>query len=240
LAWIRSLIFGTGYFVFTIVYGSLSLPLFFFPARARHKITVSWTHLIIFWARICCGVKFRVIGMENIEKRRWPVVVLSKHQSTWETLFLQGLFWPASTILKKELLSIPFFGWGLRALRPIAIDRKDTRTALREVKAQGKRRLEEGLNLIIFPEGTRIACGAKGKYARSGADIAVENNVSIIPIAHNAGSLWPSKRFIKQAGTITVVVGSEISPQGRDSRGLMSEVENWIEQTCDQIAKQAV
>lgn len=235
MANLRSLIFSVGYFFATIFYGTLAIPLWLTPPAVRHRIILSWTSLIIFWCRVCCGVRYEIIGKENLDKIHVPFVALAKHQSTWETLFLQALLWPASTILKIELVKIPFFGWGLRALRPIAIDRSNPREALKQVKEQGKQRLSQGINLIIFPEGTRTAVGEKGKYARSGADIAVESQRPIIPISHNAGLFWPGKRFAKNPGTIKVVIGEPILPEGKSSKALMEEVETWIESTLEQI-----
>ena len=174
-------------------------------------------------------MRYEVVGREHIPKSSSSFVVLSKHQSTWETFYLQALFFPSATILKRELLRIPFFGWGLRLLRPIPIDRSNPRQALRQVKEGGLIRLQQGLNLILFPEGTRMPPGESGKYARSGADIAREADVSIIPVAVNAGRCWPSGQWVKKPGLVTVSIGAPITPNDRDSRDLILEVEQWIE-----------
>lgn len=226
---IRSSIFSIGYFILTISYGTLSVLCWLLPSMLRHKIVASWTTVVIYWLRIICGVRFKVLGREHIESVKKPMVVLSKHQSAWETLFLQSLFWPASTVLKRELLNIPFFGWGLRALRPIAIDRSNPREALKQVKTKGIHRLENGLNVILFPEGTRMAAGERGTYARSGADIALNTNSLILPVALNAARCWPSRSFVKYPGEITVSVGPAINTEGKNSKAIMKEVEEWIE-----------
>ena len=225
----RSALFLVIYNITAALYGILSLLLLFLPLRIRHRIIISWTRATVFLLRVLCGVRHNVVGQENIPKHGEPVVIMSKHQSTWETLFLQYTFWPASTVLKKELLRIPFFGWGLAALRPIAIDRSNPRKALRKVKERGLQRLESGYNLLLFPEGTRTAHGEKGKYARSGAEIAVASGKPIIPIALNAGVFWPPKDFKKYPGCISVVVGAPISSHNKTSKELIVEVENWIE-----------
>lgn len=235
MALLGSIVFSIGYFIATIFYGSLSIPLWLTPPAFRHRVILSWTSLIIVWLRICCRVRYKVVGLENFKSLKRSAIILSKHQSTWETLYLQSLCWPASTILKKELVQMPFFGWGLLALRPIAIDRSNPREALRQVKAQGAQRLEQGINVILFPEGTRTPIGSKGKYARSGADIAIENNAPIIPITHNAGRCWPGKQFVKTPGLITVVIGEPISVAGKNSKAVMEEVEQWIETNLDRI-----
>ncbi|MFT7558388.1 MAG: 1-acyl-sn-glycerol-3-phosphate acyltransferase [Flavobacteriales bacterium] len=233
---IGSSIFSLGYVIFTIFYGTLSLPLWVTPAAFRHRIILSWTHLIIFWARMCCGIRYEVQGLEHVEKLDTAAIILSKHQSTWETLFLQGLFWPASTILKIELLKMPFFGWGLRALRPIAIDRSNPREALKQVKLQSAAKLDQGINIILFPEGTRMATGERGKYARSGTDIAIASGKPVIPIAHNAGCFWPSKQFIKKPGKIVVRLGPAIYPEGKNSKEMIREVEAWIEKEMENLS----
>lgn len=235
LVTLRTAVFVIGSTALTIVYGFLSLLLWFVPAMVRHKIIISWCWLIIYWARFACGVRFQIIGKENLHKGTQPKVILSKHQSTWETLMLQGLCWPASTILKKELLNIPFFGWGLRGLQPIAIDRSNPREALKQVKREGVLRVEKGLNLLLFPEGTRVAPGTKNKYARSGPEIAIAGNVDIVPVAVNAGHCWPLHTWRRYPGLITVVVGEPIRTQGRTSKELIIEVEQWIEGQLEQL-----
>lgn len=230
LAVARSALFSVGYAFLTLIYGTLSLLTWVLPHRIRYKIIISWTYLIIYWVRLSCGVRFRVLGKENLPPSLNGVIVLSKHQSTWETLFLQGFFAPSVTVLKKQLLRIPFFGWGLAALKPIAIDRDKPRDALRLVKSKGVKRLQQGFNLILFPEGTRSAPGVRGRYARSGADIAIASGASIVPIAVNAGRLWLPKRFAILPGLVTVSIGPLIQADGRDSRSLTCDVEEWIEQ----------
>ncbi len=240
MALFRSSIFSIGYFFLTVIYGTLSVLTWLLPFRLRHRIIASWTTLIVAWVRVACGVRYQVLGLENIQDKSTPHVILSKHQSTWETLFLQSLFWPASTILKRELLNIPFFGWGLRALKPIAIDRSNPRNALRQVKEKGLERIEEGLNIILFPEGTRMAPGERGTYARSGADIAISAGVKIIPVALNAAHCWPSGSFKKVPGLITVSLGPLVSTEGKRSKQVIKEVEEWVEAEMEKIDRERV
>lgn len=240
LVTLRSALFFVGYALLTVVYGTCALVLWMFPPLVRHRILISWCWLIIYWLRFSCGVRFVVFGEEHLRQNDTPKVVLSKHQSAWETLMLQGLCWPCSTILKKELLNIPFFGWGLRCLRPIAIDRSNPREALKQVKQQGLARLEDGMNLLLFPEGTRTAPGERGKYARSGTDIAVTAGADIIPIAVNAGHCWPSKDWRRYPGLVTVVVGAPIVSDGRTSRELIEQVEQWIESELEVIEQRSL
>lgn len=228
----RSLLFYAGYIPVVFVFSVLAFSLgWLLPFRPRQTLITSANGLIILWLRITCGVRLNVIGRENIPQG--PCVVLSKHQSSWETYFLQRLFRPASTLLKKELLYIPFFGWGLAMTRPIAIDRSNPREALKQVLALGKQRLAEGNNLVIYPEGTRTKPGQVGNYGRSGAAIAIAAQVPIVPVAHNAGHCWPAHRFIKNAGTITVVIGPPVATTNRDSKELTEQVQHWIETALD-------
>ena len=203
------------------------------PYRPRQLLITTANVIIIWWLRVCCGVKVVVKGRDNIPKQ--PFVALSKHQSGWETFFLQRALTPVSTILKKELLLIPFFGWGLAMTRPISINRSNPKDALRTVLRQGKKRLEEGNNVLIYPEGTRIDHGEVGNYTRSGAALAISAEAPILPIAHNAGSCWPAHRFIKRAGTIHVIIGEPIETAGKNSKALTEQVKNWIESSISQL-----
>lgn len=235
LALVRTCLFVTFSFVLTVTYGLTSLLLGGLSQVTRHRIIISWCHLVIGLAKWICGVKYRITGKEHLAGLTGSVVVMSKHQSTWETLYLQILFFPAATILKKQLLDIPFFGWGLKGLRPIAIDRDNPREALRQVKAGGVQSIQDQMNVIIFPEGTRMEPGEHGKYARSGAEIAITAQTKVIPIAMNAGVFWPNKAFKKYPGTIDVVIGEPIESDGLTSRELTEKVEQWIESHMQQL-----
>jgi len=232
---VRSTIFALLYNLSGALYGLLAIILLPLPLLHRHRIIIGWTKVATWLARTLCGIRYQVIGVENIPKRGEPAIIMSKHQSTWETLFLQHLMWPASTVLKRELLHIPFFGWGLAALYPIAIDRSNPRAALKDVKEKSIKHLNDGYNILLFPEGTRVAVGTKGKYARSGADIAVATGFKIVPVAVNSGHFWPPKQFSKTPGCVTVVVGSPINPEGKTSKALIEEVESWIESNIQDL-----
>ncbi|AQT61289.1 1-acyl-sn-glycerol-3-phosphate acyltransferase [Cellvibrio mixtus] len=230
---LRSLLFTIGYNVSSVLIGFIGVIIWpIFPYAWRWRIVTLWNRFVMFWLRVCCGIRFEIHG----ERRRdvFPCVVMAKHQSTWETMFLQYYFGPVSTILKKELFRIPFFGWGLASLRPIAIDRSNPMQALKDIKRIGIRRLQQGNNLLIFPEGTRTPVGQVGNYARSGADIAISAGVPVIAVAHNAGECWPTKDFIKYPGTIRVVISEPFETEGKDRKQLTEEVKNWIE---SEIAK---
>ena len=189
---------------------------------------------MLFLLRVICGIEYRVLGAEHIPKK--PSIVLSKHQSAWETLAFQKIFPPQVWVLKKELLRIPFFGWGLAMTSPIAIDRSSGKAALEQVVEQGRDRLRQGFWVVIFPEGTRIAPGKKGKYRIGGAWLATHVNVPVVPVAHNAGEFWGRNSFIKRPGTITVSIGAPIDPTGMEPGDLNVLVEAWIEAEVKRIS----
>lgn len=225
---IRSLLFYFGYAASALVFGTISLFLWCLPISWRYAILVPWNHVVLGWLRLTCNIRVEVID-HNKELKDGPYVILSKHQTSWETLFLQTYFQPLSTILKRSLLFIPFFGWGIALLRPIGIDRSSPVKALRQVKSEGVDRLSRGFNLLIFPEGTRTQPGTQGNYARSGVEVAAAAGVKAIPVAHNAGECWPARSLIKYPGVIQVVIGRPIETVGRDSREVIAEVRDWIE-----------
>lgn len=228
MLYFRSLIFSIGYNITSALAGLVAVIIWpIMPYSWRWRIVTCWNRFVMVWLRVCCNIRFKVIGSKHADK--FPCVVMAKHQSTWETMFLQYYFGPVSTILKKELFRIPFFGWGLASLRPIAIDRSNPIQALKDVKNKGVQRIKEGNNLLIFPEGTRVPAGAVGNYARSGADIAVTAGVPIIAVAHNAVECWPHKQFIKYPGTITVVISEPFDTANKDRKQLTEEIKNWIE-----------
>ncbi len=226
-AFLRSAVFAVIQIALTVVFAVISLLTFPFRPFTRYRIISAWAHLMVVLAKFICGVRYRVIGRENLPAE--PCIVLSKHQSAWETIAYQVILPPQVWVLKKELLRVPFFGWGLAMLSPIAIDRGSGARALRQTLEQGKDRLKGGWWIVIFPEGTRIAPGRRGRYHLGGAWLACQTGAPVVPIAHNAGTLWRKNALIKHPGTITVSVGPAIHPQGMTADTLNRKVEDWIE-----------
>ena len=227
IAALRSTLYFLLQIIITPPYALIVLVSYPLSPLNRFRVISGWAHIMLFLARVICGVRYCVLGTENIPKK--PTIVLSKHQSAWETLAFQQIFPPQVWVLKKELLHIPFFGWGLAMTSPIAINRSLGRTALKQIIRQGRDRLQKGLWIIIFPEGTRIDPGKKGKYGIGGAWLATNTGVPVVPVAHNAGVLWGKNSFIKFPGTITVSIGAPIDPAGMDANELNNKVEEWIE-----------
>ena len=212
---------------FTIPFTILSILTFPLSAITRYKFISLWAKTILLWLKISCNINFKVNGLENIPKK--PFMVLSKHQSAWETLAFQKIFPPQVWVLKRELLWIPFFGWGLAMTSPIAINRKAGKEALWQMLKQGIDRINKGFCIIIFPEGTRIKPKEVGKYHIGGAWLAKKAKINIIPVAHNAGFFWPNNSFIKQPGEITVSIGLCIDTADISPGEAIKAAKDWIE-----------
>jgi 1-acyl-sn-glycerol-3-phosphate acyltransferase len=224
---LRSTLYTLLQIIITPLYFLIILAAFPLSPIHRYRITSGWAHIMLFLLRLICGIRYRVIGAEHIPSA--PSIVLSKHQSAWETLAFQQIFPPQVWVLKKELLRVPFFGWGLALTSPIAIDRSSRKAALRQIVEQGKDRLKQGFWIIVFPEGTRIAPGKKGKYGIGGAWLATHTGAPVVPVAHNAGEFWGRNSFLKLPGTITVSIGPPIDPAHMEPADLNASVESWIE-----------
>jgi 1-acyl-sn-glycerol-3-phosphate acyltransferase len=204
------------------------------PSRWRYKLTVGWPTLALWGARVILGIRWQVKGAENLPDG--PAILLCKHQSAWETLFIPA-YMPREVcfVYKKELHRVPFFGWGLALLHMIPIDRSRGRDAFEQVVKLGQQRINEGRWPILFPEGTRIAPGKTGRYKAGGALLAVRTNTGIIPIAHNAGECWPRNAFVKKPGLVTVSIGPMIDSKGLDAETLNQKVRDWIENEMRQL-----
>lgn len=231
---IRSSVFSLLMLIATIVHSFICLAAFPFPLRYRYKLVTVYTSAILWLLKIICHIDYQIEGLENIPKNR-SGIVLSKHQSTWETFFLQGLFHQAAIILKRELLWVPFFGWGLATIDPIAINRSDASSAMNQIINKGRKCLAAGRWILVFPEGTRISPGQAGKYRIGGARLATATGYPIIPVAHNAGHFWPKRSFIKTPGTIRVVMGPLIETKDRSAEDVLAQARNWIEGTMKKL-----
>ncbi|MFZ5503251.1 MAG: lysophospholipid acyltransferase family protein [Pseudomonadota bacterium] len=230
---IRSLIFLLFQIVFTTIFATSALLTFPLPRLLRYRYIACYARTMVWMLRVICGIHHEVRGLENIPKQ--PCVVLCKHQSAWETLALQCIFPAQVWVLKRELLWIPFFGWALALLSPIAINRSDGKNAMRQLLVQGKERLEQGFCVVIFPEGTRIPFGKRGKYKIGGALLAASSNTPVVAVAHNAGRLWGRNAFSKHPGLVTMSIGKPIATAGMKAEEINAQVEAWIENEIQQL-----
>ncbi len=232
---LRSLVFYIGYALSLIVYASLcTLFGWLLPLKTRYHAFVLWNRFAIWWAGFSCGIRYRITGAENVPAG--PYVMVSNHQSPWETIFLYYRFVPLCAILKIELLRIPFFGWALALLRPVAIDRSKRREARQTLLGQGLQRLnEEKLSVLVFPESTRVAHGEFKNFSNGAAELAIAAGVKVVPLYHNAGLFWPARRFLKQPGVIDVVVEPAIDTAGREPRELTQQLQQLIHQGLSRL-----
>lgn len=233
-AWylLRSLGFYAGYAVSVVLYSVFMLTVAsVLPYSRRYPLLIGWNRFTLYWARIACGIRYRVSGRENLPDR--PCVVIANHQSSWETILLPTLFPQMCTLLKRELLKIPFFGWSLKLMRPIAIDRDNPRAALRQMMEQGAERIEAGCSVLIFPQGTRVEHGAPLRFARGAAQLAIRSGADIVCVAHDAGRCWPPRRLTKRPGIVNVVVSPPFATAGADAAELTEKARSWIQQQLD-------
>ena len=205
-----------------------------FPVSVRIRIIKIWIVLNLGWIKLTCGLGFQVEGLENIPENGF--IVMSKHSSTWETIALQLFFRPMVWVVKRELTYIPFFGWGLKAMNAIAINRGTGRQAIKQLITEGKQRMDEGRIVMLFPEGTRVMPGQYKPFKMGGAILAQKTGYAILPIAHNAGEFWPRHSWIKWPGTIRVVIGKPIEPEDRKPDEIIRQVEQWVLETGEEIS----
>ncbi len=231
---VRSALFWVVFMTTLLIFAPLTLLVWPLPFRLRYRVATQWGRLSLAWLSLTCRLTYQVTGAENIPDETG--IVLCKHQSTWETLAMQTIFPPQVWVLKRELLWLPFFGWALAALKPIAINRKAGRKAVEQLVQQGTERLAQNLWVIVFPEGTRIAPGQRGRYRIGGAVLAERSGFPVVPVAHNAGEFWPRHGFVKRPGIIQVVIGPTIMVGGKQAAEILREAEDWIEGTMQKIS----
>ena len=231
--WFRSLAFWIVFAVTLVIFATLLLFTVFFSLETRWRLLQVWVNFILWWLKVTCKLTHEVQGNEHITPEAG--IVFSKHQSTWETIALQQIFPVQVWVAKRELMWLPFFGWGLAIMKCIHIKRGSGRAAVKQLVTQGRARLNEGIWVVIFPEGTRIPAGQRGRYRIGGAVLAEQTGYPIVPVAHNAGEYWPRRSFIKWPGVIQVRIGAPIDPAGKTAQQLLTEASDWIEDRMQEI-----
>lgn len=230
MRFVRSLLFMIYLVVYTVPYAMACFIAFpFMRAEKRYWMAAYWCKSSIFVLRYLVGIRYQIKGVENLPDG--PAVLLSKHQSAWETLAFPALMpKPLCYVFKRELLFVPFFGWTMGMLKMVHIDRRQGKDAFASVARQGRERMAEGAWVIMFPEGTRTPVGKQGKYKSGGARFAVAAGAPVVPVAHNAGHVWPRKSFLKYAGIVTMSIGRPIDTTGLTADEVNARVERWIEE----------
>jgi 1-acyl-sn-glycerol-3-phosphate acyltransferase len=233
---LRSLLYFVCMAVTIIIYGLfIALIGWLLPMKTRNRIGNQWSRVNMWLLKTLCGLDYCLRGTENLPGEE-AAIVMSKHQSAWETIALRGIIGGnQSWVLKRELMWIPFFGWAIAIMEPIAINRKAGRKAVKQVIRQGSEYLARGNKVILFPEGTRTAPGSRGRYKLGGAILAEKSGCKVVPVCHNAGVFWRRRDIRKYPGTIDVVIGKPIATEGRKAQEILDEVENWIETTLETL-----
>lgn len=231
---LRSSIFFLYSIISIFIYSLVCCAARVFPLSVRLKLVVAYLKVYFVVLKKVCLLDYRVEGLEHIPATQ-NGILMCKHSSVWETFFLPMMFHVPAAIAKKELAYVPFFGWGFSATDPIYINRQDKKGAIKEILEKGERCLQSGRWIMVFPEGTRVPYGEIGQYKMGGARLAVTSGYPILPIAHNAGRFWPRRQFIKQPGTVTVVIGPLIETKGRKAEEVLAEAKDWIETTMTRI-----
>ena len=228
IADLRAALFYAGYIVSTVVWASLSVIVgWMLPTKARFVFVIgAWTRMVLGWLRLTCGIRAEVEGREHLPDG--PCILLVKHQSTWDTLFVQTLLSPQTTLIKRELLWIPFFGWAFAINGPIAIDRGAPRDALRQLLERGSARLRAGVSVTLFPEGSRVPWGEQRPFQAGGAALAARTGVPVLVVAHDAGRYWPAHRFRKQPGTVRVRISPPLDTQGKKHKAINTLAQDWL------------
>lgn len=235
MLFLRSLLYNIFGFSTVVIVSAMLLLLFWAPYRYRWALCVGWCRLAVWSADFFCGIKTVVEGAENLPDS--PSVILIKHTSTLETLWQVTWFPQATWVLKREILVAPFFGWAIAvALKPIAIDRKGGGPAVKQVIRQGKKKLADGIWVTIFPEGTRMPPGETRKYGVSGAALAKEAGVLVVPVAHNAGDFWTRRSFSKRPGTVRFCIGPPIDASTQSPKETNLIAQDWVENKMLEIS----
>ena len=222
----RSLLFLAGMAVLPFVFGFACLLTIAVPYRMRYKFITYWSASNLWWLRITCGLRYTVIGKENIPDH--PCIVMSNHQSAWETMALGPIFPPLIWVVKRELLFVPIFGWGLALTHPIALNRSAGKRAVDQLVEQGIKKIKNGHSILIFPEGTRTPPGTKRKFKVGGALLAEKSGAPIVPVAHNSGTFWARRQLTKKPGTVQMIIGKEVITTGKTAEQINKEVYEWI------------
>lgn len=237
MLYIKAAVFLTVAIIATIVFAPVVLICILLPFNLRYRVARGWAVFVMKLAEVCFGLRYEIEGLEHI-KDIPAAVVLSNHQSAWETLAFRCFLPPQTSLFKRSLLWIPFWGWAMATLKPIAIDRDSKQSALRKLIKNGTEALNQGLWVVVFPEGTRRPVNDMGDFSAGGAILAQKSGYPVVPIAHDAGVYWPRYSFVKYPGMIKVKIGKPIPSAGRKAAEINAEAEAWVEQALKEMFSQ--
>ena len=227
MIFLRSALYLAILVAYTPIHFIIVLACAVLPRMTRWHVIAAWPRMATWLAKHVLNIDYVVEGKANIPSD--PCIILSKHSSAWETIASSGIFPPHIYVIKREMLWLPFFGWGLALYSPISINRSNRTEAMRRLSEMGVTRFAQGFSVLVYPEGTRIPVGKRAPYRLGGTRLATSMGAKVLPVAHNAGLYWPKNSFLKFPGTVTVRIGKPIDASGRSPESVMREVEDWIE-----------
>jgi len=234
MLFLRSTVYFLGTAVAIMFIAPATMVMFFMPFRARYYIASRWAHFCIWWLKITVNINLNITGKENIPNN--SCVITSNHQSTLETIAFQTIFPPQTWVFKQELLLIPIFGWAIALLKPVVINRGKKVAAMKKSIVQGADRLNKGIFVVVFPEGTRQPYGKLGNYQNGGAAIAKKSNNSLLPVFHDSGKCWPKGVFVKKPGTINIVIGKPIDPSSMSVTEATEQIKDWTQMQAKRLS----
>jgi 1-acyl-sn-glycerol-3-phosphate acyltransferase len=233
---LRSLIYTAMLFLTTAFFAVLVIALMWLPPARLYAVPRTWARTNLWLLKTLCGLDYRIEGAEHLPDV--PFISMWKHSSTWETIAQMLLVPRAAWLLKREILWVPVLGWAIARFKPIAIDRKAGGTAVNQVVTQGRERLSEGLGVIIYPEGTRVAPGETRRFGMSAALLASQSGAPLVPIAHDSGYYWRRRGLLKRPGTIRVIIGQPVDPRGLEPREITERAKDWVDTTVAELARE--
>ncbi|MFK7885548.1 MAG: lysophospholipid acyltransferase family protein [Gammaproteobacteria bacterium] len=234
MRWLASLIFTLYFLLSTLIWSAVVACTPFMSFERRFALVRKWARSVMWMLQRLCGLGMKIEGAEHFSGA--PVVILQKHSSAWETV-AGTLYCPPHTwVLKRELMWIPVLNFALRAMNVIPINRKGRKTAINQVIGHGSERIRRNINVMIYPEGTRVARGQNGRFGRSGSKLAVSAGVPVVPVAHNAGDYWGRQSLLKKSGTVHVVIGEPIETTGLSAEEVNTRAARWLDETMTRIS----
>ncbi len=234
---LRSIVFWVGYILSIVFVCTLLMILFFIPQSWKFKLAEFLSRMILTWLAFTCNLRYKVTGIENLPDTTF--IAMGNHQSTWETASCQLFFNPATWVVKRELLWIPIFGWGLWSISAVALNRSAGRKAIDHLLKQGEDRLNNGISIIVFPEGTRVNSGERPPFKVGASLLAARTKALIVPFAHNAGKFWPKGSFLKYPGVVKLVIGEPIKTEGLKAEQINHIVETWVRAKQDELEQES-
>jgi 1-acyl-sn-glycerol-3-phosphate acyltransferase len=233
---VRSFLFHIAFYGWTAFLAVLYLPLLVMSRQTMQAGTRFWLRGLLFLAAMICGIRYQVIGRERLPAG--AAVIAAKHQSAWDTMIFHQLLDDPVFAVKRELFAIPLLGWYMRKAGCMRIDRSSPVRAMRTMIMGATQALADGRQVIVFPEGTRVAPGTRQPYHAGISGLYARGEAPVIPVALNSGMFWGRRAFRKYPGVITVEILPPV-PAGLDREDFLHELKHSIETASDRLCAEA-